>query len=101
MTRSSIGLMKATARRVGTSRHEIAMRNHGLSADEPTEHGGQDAAPSPQELIAASLASWTAITMEMYAQRKGWELPDVQPQVDSEPDERGCPARFELVMKLP
>ena len=43
--------MKATARRVGTYRHEIAIRNHGLSADEPTEHGGQDAAPSPQEAL--------------------------------------------------
>jgi putative redox protein len=93
--------MKATARRVGTYRHEIAIRNHGLSADEPTEHGGQDAAPSPQELLAASLASCTAITMEMYAQRKGWELPDVEVQVDYQPAERGCPTRFELVMKLP
>ena len=93
--------MKATARRVGTYRHEIAIRNHGLSADEPTEHGGQDAAPSPQELLAASLASCTAITMEMYAQRKGWELPDVEVQVDYQPAERGCPTRFELVMRMP
>jgi len=93
--------MKATARRVGTYRHEIAIRNHGLSADEPTEHGGQDAAPSPQELLAASLASCTAITMEMYAQRKGWELPDIEVLVDYQPAERGCPTRFELVVKLP
>jgi putative redox protein len=93
--------MKATARRVGTYRHEIAIRNHGVAADEPTEHGGQDSAPSPQELLAASLASCTAITMEMYAQRKGWELPDVQVEVDYQPAERGCPTRFELVMKLP
>jgi putative redox protein len=93
--------MKATARRVGTYRHEIAIRDHGLAADEPTEHGGLDAAPSPQELLAASLASCTAITMEMYAQRKGWELPDVEVQVDYQPAERGCPARFELVMRIP
>jgi putative redox protein len=93
--------MKATARRVGTYRHEIDVRNHDLSADEPTEHGGQDSAPSPQELLAASLASCTAVTMEMYAQRKGWELPDVEVQVDYQPAERGCPTRFELVMKLP
>jgi putative redox protein len=93
--------MKATARRVGNYRHEIAIRKHELSADEPTEHGGQDAAPSPQELLAASLASCTAITMEMYAQRKGWELPDLEVQVDYQPAERGCPTRFELVMKLP
>src|SRR4051812_27697146 len=93
--------MKATARRVGTYRHEIAIRQHGLAADEPTEHGGADAAPSPQELLAASLASCTAITMEMYAQRRGGELPDIEVRVDSQPAERGCPTRFELVMKLP
>jgi putative redox protein len=93
--------MKATARRVGTYRHEIAVRDHELAADEPTEHGGLDAAPSPQELLAASLASCTAITMEMYAQRKGWELPDVEVQVDYQPAERGCPTRFELVLRIP
>jgi putative redox protein len=93
--------MKATARRVGTYRHEIAIRKHELSADEPVEHGGEDAAPSPQELLAASLASCTAITMEMYAERKGWTLPDIEVQVDYQPAERGCPTRFELVMKLP
>ena len=38
------------------------------------EHGGDDSGPSPQELLAASLASCTAITMEMYAERKGLAL---------------------------
>jgi putative redox protein len=92
--------MKATARRVGNYRHEIAIRTHGITADEPTEHGGDDSAPSPQELLAASLASCTAITMEMYAERKGWQLPDVEVSVDYQPAERGCPTRFELVLRL-
>src|SRR3954470_24969547 len=93
--------MKATARRVGTYRHEIAIRMHEVAADEPTEHGGADSAPSPQELRAASLASCTAITMEMYAARKGWTLPDVEVAVEYAPDERGCPTRFDLVVKVP
>ena len=93
--------MKATARRVGTYRHEISIRQHGLAADEPTEHGGADDAPAPQELLAASLASCTAITMEMYADRKGWDLSDVEVAVDYQPAERGCPTRFELVLRLP
>ena len=93
--------MKATARRVGTYRHEIAIRSHELTADEPTEHGGGDSAPSPQELLAASLASCTAITMEMYASRKGWELPDVEVAVEYQPAERGCPTRFDLVVRIP
>ena len=47
---------------------------HTLTADEPKDHGGERHGPSPQELLAASLASCTAITMEMYAKRKGWDV---------------------------
>src|SRR3954449_5574955 len=93
--------MKAIARRVGTYRHEIAIRSHGLSADEPSEHGGADTAPSPQELLAASLGSCTAVTMELYATRKGWGLPDVEGAVEYQPAERGCPTRFDLVVRIP
>src|SRR3954467_8214115 len=93
--------MKATARRVGTYRHEISIRQHGLAADEPTEHGGGDEAPAPQELLAASPASCTAIPMEMYAQRKGWAWDDIEVSVDYQPAERGCPTRFDLVVRLP
>ena len=93
--------MKATATRTGTYKHVVQVRQHRLMTDEQPDTGGDDAAPSPQELLAASLASCTAITMEMYAQRKGWELPDIQVDVDYQPAERGCPTRFELVMRMP
>jgi putative redox protein len=92
--------VKATARRNGGKfRHEIDVRQHELAADEPKDEGGEDAAPSPQELLAASLASCTAITMEMYADRKGWDIGDVV--VDYEPAQRGSPTKFEMVVKLP
>jgi len=93
--------MKATARRVGPYRHEIAIREHGIAADEPSEHGGADSAPSPQELLAASLASCTAITMEMYATRKGWDIGGVEVACEYTPAERGCPTRFGIVVRLP
>jgi putative redox protein len=95
--------MKVTARRRHTSRfqHEIRVRDHVLSADEPREAGGDDTAPSPQELLAASLASCTAITLEMYAQRKGWEVGPVEVQCEYQPAERGCPTSFHLVVRLP
>ena len=57
--------------------------------------------PDPQELLAASLASCTAITMEMYARRKGWDIGHVEVEVQYSPAERGCPTRFELVLRLP
>ncbi len=95
--------MRATAHRTTASAftHRIDVRNHQLTADEPTEHGGDDEGPSPQELLAASLASCTAITMEMYAKRKGWDLGPVEVQVDYTPAERGCPTRFRLALRLP
>jgi putative redox protein len=93
--------MKATASRIGKFSHLIKVRNHRLEADEPEESGGDDAAPSPQELLAASLASCTAITMEMYAKRKGWDIGKIDVEVEYTPAERGCPTKFDLVLHLP
>jgi putative redox protein len=93
--------MKATATRTGTYKHTVQVRQHQLLADEPIEEGGDDSAPSPQELLAASLASCTAITMEMYAQRKGWDIGGVEVEASYTPAERGCPTRFGLTLKLP
>ena len=93
--------MKAVARRTGSYRHMVDIRAHHLNVDEPPEHGGEDSAPSPQELLAASLASCTAVTMEMYAQRKGWDLGYVEVECSYTPSERGCPTSFDLVLRLP
>jgi putative redox protein len=94
--------MKATVRREGrTLRHTVQVRDHQLTVDEPLDSGGEDAGPDPQELLAVSLASCTAITMEMYATRKGWDIGHVEVACDYRPAERGCPTKFELVVRLP
>jgi putative redox protein len=94
--------MKATARRDGSSlRHTVQVRDHNLVVDETPEAGGDDAGPDPLELLAVSLASCTAITMEMYAARKGWDIGHVEVDVEYSPSERGCPTKFQLVMRLP
>src|SRR5271154_5354928 len=93
--------MRATARRDdGTLRHTVQVREHQLTVDEPVDLGGNDTGPDPQELLAVSLASCTAITMEMYAARKGWDIGRVEVDVEYTPAERGCPTKFELVMRL-
>jgi putative redox protein len=93
--------MKVTVRRDGSSlKHSVAVRDHQLTVDEPVEDGGQDTGPDPQELLAASLASCAAITMEMYAIRKGWDIGHVEVDVEYSPAERGCPTKFELIMRL-
>jgi putative redox protein len=94
--------MRATARREnGTLRHDVEIRDHVVVADEPTDNGGDDSGPSPQELLAASLASCTAITMEMYANRKGWNVGEVVVDVNYEPAQRGSPTRFQLEVRMP
>jgi putative redox protein len=94
--------MKATARRDGnTLRHTVQVRDHQIVVDEPHSSGGEDMGPSPQELLAVSLASCTAITMEMYAARKGWDIGHVEVDAEYSPAERGCPTKFELVVRLP
>jgi putative redox protein len=94
--------MRATARRVGDGlKHHIEVGTHKVTSDEPANAGGSDAGPNPQELLAASLASCSAITMEMYARRKGWDVGDVIVEVDYEPAQRGSPTRFQMAVKLP
>ena len=93
--------MRAIARREGGKlKQQVDIRDHRITADEPPDLGGEDAGPSPQELLAASLASCTAITMEMYAYRKGWDVGDIVVDVDYEPAQRGSPTRFTMDFQL-
>ena len=95
--------MKATAQRSerATYVHHVGIRNHALVVDECKDAGGTDEGPSPQELLAASLATCTAITMEMYAKRKGWDIGPIGVSVEYTPSERGCPTKFSLDLQLP
>jgi len=93
--------MRAMAHRRDGFRHEIDVRDHHFAVDEPVETGGEDTGPSPQELLAASLASCTAVTMEMYAKRKDWDVGGLEVECEYSPAERGCPTRFSLVLRFP
>jgi putative redox protein len=91
----------ALAKRTGHYEHLVVVGDHRLITDEPVDIGGDNAGPSPQELLAASLASCTAVTMEMYATRKGWDIGGVEVACEYTPAERGCPTRFGIVVRLP
>ena len=93
--------MRASARQQENLRHDVLVRSHTITADEPRDEGGDDAGPSPQELLAASLASCTAITMEMYAKRKGWNIGEIEVEVDYEPAQRGSPTKFHMTTRMP
>ena len=87
----------ASARRTGGPlRCEVELeRGHTIVVDEPADAGGEDTGPTPQELLAASLASCVAITIEMYLRRKGWDVDDIRVDVSGESD------AFEVVVHLP
>lgn len=65
---------------------EIESETNMIISDEPKISGGQDLGFAPNELLASSLAACTAITLRMYANRKGWELTDVKVEVSFETD---------------
>jgi putative redox protein len=98
---AATGAMRAVARQREKYTHDVKMGTHRLIADEPTGQGGLDEGPNPQELLAASLASCTAITMEMYAKRKGWDVSGLEVDCRYSPAERGCVTKFDLVMRMP
>jgi putative redox protein len=59
----------------GRFQAEIQVRGGAIIADEPVEAGGLGTGPTPYELLSGALAACTAMTLRLYAERKGWDLP--------------------------
>jgi putative redox protein len=95
-------MIKVVARRRVGYAHDVEIQGgHRLLIDEPEESGGANQGPSPTRTLAAALAACTAITMEMYAARKGWEIGDVEVEVDMEYGTSGVPQSFAVTLRLP
>lgn len=69
--------------------HHIQAGHFAMDTDEPVKLGGQGAAPAPFDYYLASLAACTAITLRMYAQRKGWDLGAFRAELRLDRDEDG------------
>jgi putative redox protein len=76
--------VKVVARRRDGYVHDVDIEDgaHTLVVDEPIAAGGTDAGPAPTRLVAAGLASCIAITIEMYAKRKEWDVGTVEVEVE-------------------
>ncbi|HXU26038.1 MAG TPA: OsmC family protein [Bacteroidia bacterium] len=66
---------------------EIVAGQNKLVSDEPVSNGGMGMGFSPGELLCASLASCTSITLRMYADKKEWPLDRVEVDVEFERNE--------------
>ena len=89
----------AHARRRQGFLHDVEVAGHSLVIDEPEATGGSDQGPAPTRLLAGALAACTAITVEMYAARKEWNLGDVE--VDVEMTYEGAvPSSFTVTLRV-
>lgn len=66
-----------SAEATGTGRFQTRLELPGgpVLADEPAEVGGLGTGPTPYQLLSAALAACTSMTLRLYAERKGWDLP--------------------------
>jgi putative redox protein len=93
--------VRVVAKRLQGFAHEVDLAGgHELIVDEPADRGGTDTGPRPTQLLAASLAGCTAITIEMYADRKGWDVSAMEVTVDMEYDGE-APSSFAISLTLP
>ncbi len=63
-------------------RQEIEVRGKRVVADEPKDVGGGDEGPTPYELLLGALGSCAAMTITLYARRKGWPIAGVTVELE-------------------
>lgn len=73
----------------GKFAQDIVVGGHRLRADEERDQGGDDSGAGPHELLLAALGACTAMTLKVYAERKGWPLRNVQVTLDGAHTEAG------------
>lgn len=61
---------------------QVTNGRHTFILDEPVSDGGDDAGPSPYDMLLSALAGCTIITLQMYAQRKGWAVERIEVALD-------------------
>jgi len=95
-------MVRVTARRRQGYTHDVEIQGgHRLVIDEPEESGGANQGPSPTRTLAGALAACSAITVEMYAGRKGWDLGEVEAVVEMEYGASAVPRSFVVILRLP
>jgi putative redox protein len=66
----------------GKLQHVIEIGPHTLLTDAPRLYGGEETGPEPHDLLAAALGACTALTVTMYARRKGMDLQEIDVRLE-------------------
>jgi len=89
-------------RETGAGGYQVEIRAGGsrFFADEPVAAGGLGSGPTPYDLLGSALGACTAMTVRLYAQRKGWPLESVLVRVVHRPDGLQAKDRFAREIRL-
>jgi putative redox protein len=98
---------QVVARRIAGFSHEVDLGDgFEMVVDEPADDGGNGTGPRPTQLLATSLAGCTAITIELYAERKGWDVNGIEVAVEMSSEgeaalSHAVPTHFAVEVALP
>jgi putative redox protein len=83
--------------------YEISVRGHRVVVDQPEQDGGDDLAPTPTELLVASLASCVAFYAGRYLTRHGYSRDGltVSTRFDMATDRPARVSGVEIIVKVP
>ena len=73
---------------------------HVWHVDEPVEKGGGDTAPNPMQVLLSALGACTTVTLQMYADHKGWDLQSVKVDLVLDPEEPQAGAARQIVRQV-
>ncbi|MDO9001320.1 MAG: OsmC family protein [Bacteroidota bacterium] len=79
---------------------DIASGDNKIISDEPFDKGGQNLGLTPSELLCASLAACTSITLRMYSDRKEWPLEKIEVDVELNRDNENNITNFTRNIRL-
>lgn len=85
----------------GGRRAETLIRGHRVLTDQPTDNGGEDAAPTPYELLLASVGTCVAVTLQGFAAKRGIPAGGISVKQTMSYDEAGLLRAVDLAVTLP